>query len=170
VQRGERLRGVVNLRKHFRINMGVQANTIDGIEVKTNVWALFTLGQPANVIKVAYFDGDTLDDLCVLQVDPKTRRIMSITNELDRQDKQEIHEYAQQYLTRVEPNALLEVADRGQDIPPYHIDPERIFAAVYSQARNVNNSQLDTWIVAQKPKKSFVICSPNRITMFVCLR
>lgn len=145
IHRGEKLRGLVSLRKQFRVNPGVLANTIDGIEIKTNVWVMFTLGQPAAIIKVAYVTGDTAADLRVLNIDPQTRKILSISDELDQQDKEEIHAYAQEFLSASSQTAQLEPLEKGKDHPPYHIDPDRIIAAVFSQARNVSDSQLDSW-------------------------
>lgn len=145
IQRGERLRGIVSLRKQARANIGVHAQTSDGIEMKTNVSAVFTLGQPAAVVKVAYVGEQLPYNLRVLQIDATTRKITAINDELDEEDKREIHRYAQQFLTFSEPVASLEPDDRGQDHPPYPIDEARIFAAVYSFARNPSEERVDQW-------------------------
>ena len=72
IRRSERLRGVVSLRKQACTNPGVLGYTSDGIEVKTNVVAVFTLGQLATTIKVAYLGKPTFRNLRVLNLDPET--------------------------------------------------------------------------------------------------
>ncbi len=145
IRRSERLRGVLSLRKQFRINLNIMGQTSDGIEVKTHVFSLFTLGQPATIIKVAYC-GDTVpDNLRVLQIDGETKKIRSISDELDRADKAEIHHFAQSFLYYGEPSAPLEPAEKGRETPPFHLDEQRIFAAAYAQARSVNESDVDSW-------------------------
>jgi hypothetical protein len=145
IRRSERLRGVVSLRKQACTNPGVLGYTSDGIEVKTNVVAVFTLGQPALTIKVAYLGKPTFRNLRVLNLDPETYKIQSISDELDEIDKHEIHQFALEYLAYRQPNPPLEPLEKGQDYPPYHIDEQQIFAAVYSQARHVNESRVDDW-------------------------
>jgi len=145
IRRGERLRGIVSLRKQFRIALGVLAYTSDGIELKSNVFAMFTLGQPASIIKVAYYGGSNPEDLRVLQIDPNTKQIKSINDGLDADDKAEIHQFAQQYLGRLEPNVPVDVVEKSSEYPPYFLDEKRIFSAVYSQALDVNDKKLETW-------------------------
>ena len=145
IRRSERLRGVVSLRKQACTNPGVLGYTSDGIEVKTNVVAVFTLGQPATTIKVAYLGKPTFRNLCVLNLDPQTQKILSISDELDDVDKHEIHGFALEYLAYRQSNAPIEPLEKGQDYPPYPIDEGRIFAAVYSRARHVDESKVDDW-------------------------
>jgi len=134
---GERLRDVVSLRNYFRTLKDVRGQTNEGIELSTNVYATFTLGQPSDVIQVAYVDEETAQNLRLLQIDGETRRIVVIRDELDPLDKDEIHTYAQSFLYYLEPNSQLEVGERSNVRPPYLIDDQRIFSAVYSQARDV---------------------------------
>jgi hypothetical protein len=145
IGRSERLRGAVSLRRQFRSNNEVLATTSDGIEVKTSVFTTFSISRPASVIKVAYVGGDEPDDLRVLQVDETTARIKAITDELDEQDKIEIHGYAQNYQALYEMNAPLQPTENYREYPPFAIDDERIFNAVYSQGRGAGSSQRDQW-------------------------
>jgi hypothetical protein len=140
-----KLRGVVSLRRQARANPGILGYTSDGIEVKTNVVAVFSLGQPASNITVAYLGAPVFENLRVLNLDPETKKIKSISEELDDADKQDIHRFAWKYLSAPQPNAPLEPPDTSQEYPPYHIDARRIFAAVYSQARHATESKLDDW-------------------------
>ncbi|MBN1146510.1 MAG: hypothetical protein JXA78_04590 [Anaerolineales bacterium] len=146
IERGEKLRGAVDLRKQFRINLDVLAYTSDGIEVQTHVFAIFTLGYPPTVLKVAYCGGQEAQHLRVLQIDEASQTIRSICDDLDEQDKEEIHRFAQDYLAGNEPSAALEPAETGKDTPPFPIDEGRVFAAVYSRARDASDEKkLDTW-------------------------
>jgi hypothetical protein len=145
LRRNQKLRGVVSLRRQVRVNPEVLGYTSDGIEVKTNVVAVFSLGLPASTIKVAYLGAPNFENLRVLHLDPETKKIRFIADELDDADKQEIHRYAWEYLAFPQPNAMLEPLEKGQEHPPFHIDPLRIFAAVYSQARHATESRLDDW-------------------------
>jgi hypothetical protein len=141
----QKLRGVVSLRRQVRANPGILGYTSDGIEVKTNVVVVFTLGQPASNVKVAYLGAPAFENLRVLNLDPETKKIRSISDELDDADKQDIHRNAWEYLAVPQPNALLEPPESSQEHPPFQIDVQRIFAAVYSQARHATESKLDDW-------------------------
>jgi hypothetical protein len=145
IRRSERLRGVLSLRKQFRINLEVKGQTSDGIEVKTHVFAIFTLGQPATILKVAYCGDPQRENLRVLQIDTETKKIKSISDELDEADKAEIHRFAQTFLYFGEPSGPLEPAEKGREFPPFHLDEQRIFAAAYARARNVNADGAETW-------------------------
>lgn len=145
VGRGERLRGVVSLRKQARTNVDVLAQTVEGIEVKTNVTAVFTLGQWPAVIKVAYAGDQQPYNLRVLQIDPVTKKITAIGDDLDEQDKEEIHHYAQNFLTFSEQPAPLEPDDRSSEHPPYPLIEENIFAAVYATSHNPTQDKQDQW-------------------------
>jgi hypothetical protein len=104
---GERIHGIVDLRKQFRINLNVPARTGDGIELTGHVICIFTLGQPPDVLKVAYAGDEKAENIRVVQVDQKTVRepqsplgyrtiqvIKSLSDELDEADKAEIHRFA----------------------------------------------------------------------------
>lgn len=146
IQGGEKIRGVVSLRKQTRVNPGILGQTKDGIEVKTTVVTIFTVSQPPDVVKVAYVGDPIAENLRVLVIDPSSRRIKSIVDELEQDDKEEIDRFAQEkYLPYSDPNVPLDMADKAQDRPPYFIDDERLMAAVYSQGRDVNDSKVDSW-------------------------
>lgn len=54
IRPGEKIRGAVDLRPQVRSQPDVLASTSDGIEVKSKVYAEFTLGQPSEVLLVTY--------------------------------------------------------------------------------------------------------------------
>jgi hypothetical protein len=144
LRHGEKLRGVVSLRKQFRMLQNTLGQTSDGIEVRTIVFTIFSLGQPANVVQVAYVGDPLPKNLRVVQIDAKTHKIKAIRDELDEQDKEEIHRYAQGFIYYVEPNSPLALGDKIRDYPPYLVDEQRILSAVYSRARNVSDGQPDS--------------------------
>jgi hypothetical protein len=141
LNKGDRLRDVVSLRKQYRVQKNVLGQTSEGIELRTNVFAVFTLGQPADVVQVAYVGDKLAENLRVMQIDPQTRMIRSIEDELDDQDKQEIHVFAKEFIDCIDPNSRLEVGGEIIEAPPYWIDPKRIIAAVYARAKNVSDQQ-----------------------------
>jgi hypothetical protein len=147
VHHGERLRGTVSLRRQFRINLNVFSHTSDGIELRCHVLAIFSLGQPPSIFKVAYCGELEAASLRVVQINPITRKIQAITDDLDEADKAEIHAFGQNFVGTFGPLAPLEMSDASQNRPPYSIDDQRIFSAVYSQARQVQVKEgvLDTW-------------------------
>jgi hypothetical protein len=151
LRRKQKLRGVVSLTNQVRPDPGIVVYTSDGVELKTNVFAVFSLGQPVSVVTVAYLGNPVYENLRVLSFDPQTKKIKSISDELDDVDKQEIHREAMAYLAYFPPNALLESPDDSREQPPYPIDKRRIFAAVYAQARQVTESKLDDWTSLPAP-------------------
>jgi hypothetical protein len=144
LHRGEKLRGVVSLRKQFRMLQNTLGQTSDGIEVRTIVFTIFTLGQPPNVVQVTYLGDPLAENLRVVQIDGKTHKVKAIRDELDDQDKEEIHRFAQDFIYYVEPNSPLALGDKVPDFPPYLVDGQRILSAVYSKARNVSDNQPDS--------------------------
>ena len=157
IRRRERIRGAVDLRKQFRLQPKVTAYTRDGIEVYANVWSIFTIGQdPAlSAVQVCY-DGDPRSEnlrVVLLEELPPTSdqtekvfRVKALVDELDREDRAEIHRFArvaellERHVTEEKklrnygplPRDKAENRDR-QELPRF--DAERVFAAVFSQAR-----------------------------------
>ena len=144
LRHGEKLRGVVSLRKQFRMLQNTLGQTSDGIEVRTTVFTIFTIGQPANVVQVTYLGDPFPENLRLVQIDPKTHKVKAIRDELDEQDKEEIHRFAEGFIYYIEPNSPLTLSDKVPDYPPYLVDEQRIFSAVYSRAHNVSDGQPDS--------------------------
>jgi hypothetical protein len=115
----ERIIGIADLRKQFRINTNVQAYTADGLEMKAHVFVIFSLGMEPEILKVAYVGEEKPENLRVLQIErrPKLDRdkkyqgasveyIRAIDDHLDPEDRSllrnqiiidrgEVHRYAQ---------------------------------------------------------------------------
>jgi hypothetical protein len=140
--RGEKIRGAVDLRKQFRIQPGITAYTSDGIEVSASVFSMFTIGEPAEVLQVTY-DGDPRpENLRVVTLEPVPEghfRITGMSNELEENDRNEIHHFA----NLVRHNGSLKPYSKplSTNTPPIY-QPERVFAAVFSEARSENNKTL----------------------------
>ncbi len=110
---GERIRGSVDLRKQFRVAKGVRGYTSDGIELKTNVNVIFTLGQPSDVITVF----ETKEHaICVMSIDRETRKI-SISDKIDPADADEIRSNIQ--LQKPNLDADMTADTRSSSRPPY---------------------------------------------------
>ncbi len=142
---GERIRGVVSLRRQFRLRTNVKGITRDGFEVFSHVFALFTLGEPPEVLKVTY-TGEGPEFIQVILIDEKTNTIKGFSDELDQDDKNEIHRWFQKY--KSEPNPSVEPVkkkDPDQALAPYIFDPERVFNAVYGNARVIKEGLMEDW-------------------------
>ena len=118
---GERVRGIVDLRKQTRSKIDVSGYTRDGIELKTIAFTLFTIGQDPDVLQVSY-DGDrTLENLRILRIDRKPadpRRFTSLQNRLaatDPTDKQNI-EKLNAMLAIEKENFLVEVTGMEDEL------------------------------------------------------
>ncbi len=118
-QFSERIIGIADLRKQFRINTNVQAYTADGLEMKAHIFVIFSLGLAPEVLKVAYVGEEKPENLRVLIIErrPKLDRdkkylgesveyIRAIEDHLDPEDRSEkrdqnivdrgeVHRYAQ---------------------------------------------------------------------------
>jgi len=143
-RRRERIRGVIDLRRQFRLRPNVPAYTRDGIELKAAVWILFTIGQEPDVLEVT-FDGERRpENLRILKLEHTNDgriRVADITDDLEEDDRTEINHYFwvdnrrsqfSQYIP-LEPLASLPV-----------FDPNRVYAAVSSQARTADE-QVVPW-------------------------
>ncbi len=149
IRRSEKIRGAVDLRKQFRIRTDVSTYTRDGIEMTTNAWAIFTIGQDPEVLDVTYTTKKGSPhrprDLRVVNLQRLSGgrvRVQGFSDELDEEDIQEVHHYFrvdsrkrqfQLYKPVLEPNLL----------PTYN--SERVFAALYSRARNDEEQELIPW-------------------------
>lgn len=141
----ERIRGTVDLRRQVRIRdnqplsdapaFQVRGYTRDGIELSTNQWAVFTIGQPADVLDVAYVTSQKADGLRVLSLQelPNGRiRVNSIQDELDDDDRNEIHRFAR-YAVLENLTGPYTRLPRPPQTPVFSED--RVFSAVFAQAR-----------------------------------
>jgi hypothetical protein len=141
----ELIRGVVDLRKQFRFLPKVHCYTREGIELYTNIFALFTIGQDADILQVTY-DGEMRPEnlrVVTLEERPGFQRVTGFSDELDEGDRKEIHEFA------------MRAGWPGEADQPVYVDftplpktdvqlfnRERVFSAVFAQAKNARQEIL----------------------------
>ena len=159
---GERIRGVADLRRQFRVNKNVSVSTRDGFDIRAPVWVLFTLGDPPEVLKVTHVGGREASNIRAIKVNERTKVIEGFADELDAQDKAEVHQFAHA-LAATSASAsppsngggTKKTTGGGGDgggggptgpgNPPYIFDSERVFSALYSEARNLADGNLADW-------------------------
>lgn len=148
-QRGERIKGVVNLRNHSKIAPNVPATTRDGFQVQGTVVAIFSLGSPPDVVRVGFCahsdDPDPFQPENLRGIKVVEGRITGFTDELDEADQQEAYIYAMRARPAPVPMQALRQIRSGPANPIYSFDPDRIFRAVYADARRVDNDQVESW-------------------------
>ena len=134
--RNESIRGVVDLRKQFRLLLKVPCYTREGIEITANIISIFSIGQDPEVLQVAYIGERKAENLRVVTLDrmPEGRLVVKdLADELDSEDRAEIFHYSRP----------LSQSGSWKDftwLPPISATPtfnkERVFAAVFAQARS----------------------------------
>lgn len=153
-QAGERLRGVVSLRKQFRTRPNTRAVTRDGFEVSGTMVCIFTLGEPPDVIRVMYDGAETPENLKAIElrerlVQPPGQPISQqeqyvhrlIAEELDEPDRREVHRFAgAQMFTPAPPAPPVRPV-----MTPYVFDQKRVFDAVFGGARLLNENRVEPW-------------------------
>ena len=142
--------GVVDLRTQFRISArqphplskrlgtSVLAYTRDGIEVKTNIWVLATIGQdpvpyfPVNVTYVGEQHPRNLRVVKFRNISKQTGlyRVESLSNELDREDRLEIHAQWQTV------NTWTPYAESPRSPLTPSFNRNNVFAAIFARARS----------------------------------
>ncbi|HMD88364.1 MAG TPA: hypothetical protein VKF38_04305 [Anaerolineaceae bacterium] len=141
---GERIRGVVDLRRQWRNVTDVHAYTREGIELSTSVFAAFTIGQDADILQVTYDGERRAENLRVVYLEnlPDHRiRVCELADELDEADRSEIHQYANDS-NQLTLDAYFPL-EKPSNIPVFNA--ARVFAAVYSEARN-DQDQMIPWV------------------------
>ena len=104
----EIVRSAADLRPQFRLRPDVHAATGDGIDVSAFVTVGFTLGQDAETLLVTYEEAETAENIRVIyrsvrmlsasnagEQPRRVEAIQSLADEMDPQDKAEIHRYIQ---------------------------------------------------------------------------
>lgn len=142
---GEKVIGIADLRKQFRMLPGVEAYTRDGIGVKSRVFSIFTLGQQSDVLKVTILDPDDPESVRGVRVDADSRIVKGFYEIPDKADREEIYRVFKRVWPSSEQPYRLEPDSRGTDSPPYLLDPSRIQKALLRQARKVKNGEEIPW-------------------------
>lgn len=141
----QKIRGSVDLRPQRRSISDLHAYTRDGVEVVTNLSTVFTLGQLPEVLLVTYQLDEsqsqpTADSLRVVQLSepsPSLRRpnalnrtISSLSNEIEPEDREEIHRFVQNFHLGTSISTVSEQANGVSS--QYIVDSQRILSAYFA--------------------------------------
>jgi hypothetical protein len=159
----------VDLRNQFRIfGQEVLAHTRNGIELRSLIFCVFSVGQKPDTLLVTYQDGIQkaefirvvyLEDVLYTKISPKGyRRAVkryrvkeALTDELDLEDKQEIHAYVQsckRHLAKGGSLSSLPIWQGQEEVAPgqpFVLDRERVFAAAASRADDKSVDDQPAW-------------------------
>ena len=136
----ERVHSFIDLRKQIRSEKDVTAFTGDGIEIKSFVFSLFSVGLQPKPLQLAYNGGLCEEDLQSVFLRKENGRLVvqKFVDDLEADDRHEAHDYLQ---GSVQLNPYFAPEDPGSR-PVY--DEKRVFGAVYARAR-VGSSDLMRW-------------------------
>lgn len=138
----ERIRGVVDLRPQFRKQMKVTSYTREGIELKANIFTIFTIGDDPNadalqVTPISHRQRPEDWRVCVFTPSKQGDEFLHLTtlsDELDSADREEIAQYASMYAgPELQPYIPLPEASKTP-----RFNAERVFSAVFAQARGTD--------------------------------
>ena len=150
----ETLLGTADLRPQVRFRPSVNGYTHDGIEVRANVFTVFTIGDPPAVLHVGYYGEEKAANLRVINVEEKVdesvgglhpkkmgKFIKEFSDELDLKDKEEIHRSVQALTGTM---MVSKIYQEPTEIR-FSADQQRIFAAVFSQAYDTQEQRYLDW-------------------------
>ena len=154
----EKIRGVVDLRPQLRLRTDVHANTRDGIEIATNVSTVFTLGELPQVLYVTFENELIPENIRVIHIVEEfiqrdetggfvhqAKIIKRLSDELDTIDKEEIHRFVNSlHPAEIQPTGVYTEEDLNSSAP-FTIDHQHVFAALYSQAKDVKAETYTDW-------------------------
>jgi hypothetical protein len=142
----ERIRGVVDLRKQFRLQPRVHCYTREGIELYANILSIFTIGQNPDILQVTYNGEMRPENLRVITLEKRPggfQRVIGFNDELDDEDRKEIHEFATRTGKQADQpifQAFSPLPNTGKQV----FDRDRVFSAVFAQAKN-SKQQILPW-------------------------
>jgi hypothetical protein len=131
----ERVHSFVDLRKQIRSELDVTAITGDGIEVKSFVFALFSVGRQPMPLQLAFNGELTEENFQTVRLEKENGRIKvkKFVDDLDPDDRREAYHFARAAARMGEVAAYFDPPNPGSR-PVY--DEKRVFGAVYARARN----------------------------------
>jgi hypothetical protein len=143
----ERIRGVVDLRKQFRIQPKVRCYTREGIELYANILSIFTIGQEPDILQVTYVGEIHPDNLRVVSIEKRPergfQRITAFNDELDLEDRKEIHAFAQRAnKSDKEDMPVFQAFGPLPNTTRQVFQRDRVFSAVFAQAKNAKQEVL----------------------------
>lgn len=164
----EKYRGVADLRTQFRKRPQVHAYTNDGIEVITDVYVVFSIGEKPDVLRVAYIGEMKPQNLQIIHIKEKniddaqnpgqkklTQVIDRLEDVLEIEQKTEIHRYVQSSLhdwkdksNKLQDPVKVTAGEQKKNAHTslnYFLDRDRIFAAISAQAQDVYEDKFTDW-------------------------
>jgi len=142
IQPWERVHSFVDLRKQIRSQSEVVAMTGDGIEVKSFVFSVFSLGRDPKPLQLAFTEGTSAGNLQIVYLEPLPDgrlRVTGFEDTLADDDRLEAYDVSQdtlifrRYFTPKDPG-----------IRP-KFNKSRVFGAVYARSRGDDSSSLLEW-------------------------
>jgi hypothetical protein len=152
---GEKIVGWADLRKQSRTRKDVQASTRDGIEIITNISVGFSLGQEEEILQVAKVNSEWR----IIQTSPASAAdagnnpylqsrnlvIKLLPDSLSDDDAAEVEGiFSRKGFIKLE-SSLQAGGQKSGHVSEFVFDEGRVFAAVYSRARNAKNGMLGEW-------------------------
>lgn len=151
IEAGEQIKPIIDLRRQVR-SEPVKAITRDGIEIDTSVFTVFSVGEPPEVIPVAYIGGRDEENLYALELsENKDAHTMRLNRKigLDPQDANEIHQAVLAgAVVASSPISVLPTINRK--LTPYLFDQHRVFAA-FSAGISNDIKQTPKWLELTQP-------------------
>lgn len=154
-KKGQKIVGWADIRKQSRTRLGVQAGTRDGIEVATNISVSFTLGQPEDILQVTKVESNwfVVQPVPVIAADLIENTGLQQSNQIIKLLSDQLSDDDIEELNRIFDNDKIDwledgpgsVEQKSGSISPFIFDRERVFAAVYSRARNAKDGRLGEW-------------------------
>jgi hypothetical protein len=138
----ERAHSFVDLRKQIRSENEVIATTGDGIEVKTFVFSVFSLGRIPKPVQLAFTSGSSAGNLQVVALEPVADgrlRVTGFEDSLAADDRLEAYDLSRNTSLF---GAYFTPADPG--LRPV-FDEKRVFGAVYARARGDESDSVMKW-------------------------
>jgi hypothetical protein len=135
----ESITGSVDLRAQVRARPKVIADTRDGIRVSTTVIAVFTVGQPPEIVDVC-LGGEKMDQAFIIEWDntapANTKRFSKLTQRLGPEDEAQVLNFIH---TTPRPSSVK--TDCPPEKFPFTFDEKRAEQAVYSIANRNDPDQ-----------------------------
>ncbi|MBE0698481.1 MAG: hypothetical protein IH586_16310, partial [Anaerolineaceae bacterium] len=134
----ERIRGVVDLRKQFRLQPRVHCYTREGIELYANILSIFTIGQDPDILQVTYHGEMRPENLRVITLDKRSsgfQRVTGFNDDLDDEDRKEIHEFALRSGKQAD-QPIFQAFSPLPNTSRQGFNRDRVFSAVFAQAKN----------------------------------
>jgi hypothetical protein len=159
IEQGEMIQGVADLRPQMRSNPDTVVKTRDGIELKTTVTVLFTIGEDPDEILVTFVDKNHQEIRVVglsdsWSSDGDSGQMVRVINgfklidEIDVEDQVEIIHFYERWKSFNFPpifeNEKINY-DNGFPVSPYKSNSDRVSAAIYSKTHANLGKEILHW-------------------------